>query len=217
MIVISQSGETADTLAALRLAKEKKARVLAVTNVVGSSIAREANDILYTWAGPEIAVASTLPKSSCGVIIISRKLYHLESFYRFWRELMTLKVKRIKRYLIIFFVIVGLAVFALWQNNSIVITEIQYSNSKTPDSFDGYRIVQVSDLHNKDFQGRLVEKIWETDADIIVITGDLIDRSKSEINEAIEFVEEIVEIAPVYYVSGNHEQFSEDFDQLKEN
>lgn len=216
MIVISQSGETADILAALRLAKEKKARVLAVTNVVGSSIAREANDILYTWAGPEIAVASTLPKSSCGVIIISRKLYHLESFYRFWRELMTLKVKRIKRYLIIFFVIVGLAVFALWQNNSIVITEIQYSNSKTPDSFDGYRIVQVSDLHNKDFQGRLVEKIWETDADIIVITGDLIDRRKSEINEAIEFVEEIVEIAPVYYVSGNHEQFSEDFDQLKE-
>lgn len=59
MIIISQSGETADTLAALRLAKEKKARVLAVTNVVGSSVAREADDVLYTWAGPEIAVAST--------------------------------------------------------------------------------------------------------------------------------------------------------------
>lgn len=59
MIVISQSGETADTLAALRLAKEKKARVLAITNVVGSSVAREADDVLYTWAGPEIAVAST--------------------------------------------------------------------------------------------------------------------------------------------------------------
>ncbi len=59
MIVISQSGETADTLAALRLAKSKKARVLAVTNVVGSSVSREADDVLYTWAGPEIAVAST--------------------------------------------------------------------------------------------------------------------------------------------------------------
>ncbi|SCN26174.1 Glutamine-fructose-6-phosphate aminotransferase [Clostridium sp. N3C] len=59
MIVISQSGETADTLAALRLAKEKQARVLAITNVVGSSVAREADDVLYTWAGPEIAVAST--------------------------------------------------------------------------------------------------------------------------------------------------------------
>lgn len=59
MIVVSQSGETADTLAALRLAKEKGARVLAVTNVVGSSVSREADDVLYTWAGPEIAVAST--------------------------------------------------------------------------------------------------------------------------------------------------------------
>ncbi|MFA5523877.1 MAG: glutamine--fructose-6-phosphate transaminase (isomerizing) [Tissierellales bacterium] len=59
VIVVSQSGETADTLAALRLAKEKGARVLAITNVVASSIARESDDVLYTWAGPEIAVAST--------------------------------------------------------------------------------------------------------------------------------------------------------------
>jgi len=59
VIIISQSGETADTLAALRDAKAKGARVLAVVNVVGSSIAREADDVIYTWAGPEIAVAST--------------------------------------------------------------------------------------------------------------------------------------------------------------
>jgi len=59
VIVISQSGETADTLAALREARRKGARVLAVTNVVDSSVAREADDVLYTWAGPEIAVAST--------------------------------------------------------------------------------------------------------------------------------------------------------------
>jgi glucosamine--fructose-6-phosphate aminotransferase (isomerizing) len=59
MIVISQSGETADTMSALRLAKQKGARVIAVTNVVGSAASREADDVLYTWAGPEIAVAST--------------------------------------------------------------------------------------------------------------------------------------------------------------
>ncbi|MBU5226833.1 glutamine--fructose-6-phosphate transaminase (isomerizing) [Clostridium senegalense] len=59
MIIISQSGETADTMSALRLAKEKGARVIAVTNVVGSTASREADDVLYTWAGPEIAVAST--------------------------------------------------------------------------------------------------------------------------------------------------------------
>ncbi len=59
VILVSQSGETADTLAVLRDSKKKGARVLAVTNVVGSSIAREADDVFYTWAGPEIAVAST--------------------------------------------------------------------------------------------------------------------------------------------------------------
>ena len=59
IIIVSQSGETADTLAALRDAKSKGARVLSITNVVGSSIARESDDIFYTWAGPEIAVAST--------------------------------------------------------------------------------------------------------------------------------------------------------------
>lgn len=59
MMVISQSGETADTLAALRLAKQQGITTLAVVNVVGSSIAREADYVIYTWAGPEIAVAST--------------------------------------------------------------------------------------------------------------------------------------------------------------
>lgn len=58
-IVISQSGETADTIAALKEAKRNGSRVIAITNVVGSSISREADDVLYTWAGPEIAVAST--------------------------------------------------------------------------------------------------------------------------------------------------------------
>ena len=59
VIVISQSGETADTLAALRESKEKGFQVLGIVNVVGSSIAREADACLYTWAGPEIAVATT--------------------------------------------------------------------------------------------------------------------------------------------------------------
>ena len=59
VVVISQSGETADTLAALREAKSRGARVVAITNVVGSTVARETNDVIFTWAGPEIAVAST--------------------------------------------------------------------------------------------------------------------------------------------------------------
>ena len=59
VIVVSQSGETADSLAALREAKKKGCKVLGIVNVVGSSIAREADNVLYTWAGPEIAVATT--------------------------------------------------------------------------------------------------------------------------------------------------------------
>lgn len=59
VIIISQSGETLDTLAALKEARKKGARILSIVNVVGSSIARESHDVLYTWAGPEIAVAST--------------------------------------------------------------------------------------------------------------------------------------------------------------
>ncbi len=59
VIIISQSGETIDTLFALREAKKKGARILSIVNVVGSSIARESDDVIYTWAGPEIAVAST--------------------------------------------------------------------------------------------------------------------------------------------------------------
>lgn len=58
-IIVSQSGETLDTFAALKEAKKRGSRILSVVNVVGSSIARESDDVLYTWAGPEIAVAST--------------------------------------------------------------------------------------------------------------------------------------------------------------
>lgn len=69
LIVISQSGETADTLAALREAKEKGSKVLGIVNVVGSSIAREADTVMYTWAGPEIAVATT-KAYSCQLIAL---------------------------------------------------------------------------------------------------------------------------------------------------
>lgn len=64
VVIISQSGETADSLAALREAKQRGAKVLGIVNVVGSSIAREADNVMYTWAGPEIAVATTKAYSS---------------------------------------------------------------------------------------------------------------------------------------------------------
>jgi len=75
VIVVSQSGETADTLAALREAKRCGARVLAITNVVGSSVAREADEVLMTWAGPEIAVASTKAYTSQLIVFYLFGLY----------------------------------------------------------------------------------------------------------------------------------------------
>lgn len=75
VIVISQSGETLDTMAAMREAKRRGARTLAVVNVVGSSIAREADDVLYTWAGPEIAVATTKAYSTQLVLMDLVGLY----------------------------------------------------------------------------------------------------------------------------------------------
>ena len=75
VIIISQSGETADTLAALRMAKGKGCRILSIVNVVGSTIANESDDVLYTWAGPEIAVASTKAYSTQLAVIYMIALY----------------------------------------------------------------------------------------------------------------------------------------------
>lgn len=78
MIIISQSGETADTLAALKEAKERGARILSVVNVVGSAIANVSDDVIYTWAGPEIAVATTKAYSTQLSVIYMIALYIAE-------------------------------------------------------------------------------------------------------------------------------------------
>lgn len=75
VIIISQSGETADTIAALREAKKRGARVLSIVNVVGSTIAGESDDVIYTWAGPEIAVASTKAYSTQLAVMYMIGLY----------------------------------------------------------------------------------------------------------------------------------------------
>ena len=81
-IVISQSGETLDTMAALREAKARGARVLSIVNVVGSSIARESDDVLYTWAGPEIAVATTKAYSTQLAVIDMLAIYMADNLGR---------------------------------------------------------------------------------------------------------------------------------------
>ena len=86
VVVISQSGETADTLAALREAKKLGARTLGVVNVVGSSIAKECDDVLYTWAGPEIAVATTKAYSTQLGVLYLLGLYFADTLGRIDEE-----------------------------------------------------------------------------------------------------------------------------------
>ncbi len=113
------------------------------------------------------------------------------------------------------FILSILVSFLVWQNNDIVITRYNYINNKLPEDLNGLKIVHISDLHNKNFHGKLTRKIKRINPDIIFITGDLIDRRKTNVAMAVKFVKEIVTIAPVYYVSGNHEQLSGNYKELK--
>lgn len=101
--------------------------------------------------------------------------------------------------------------FVLWiilDNVTIHTTLTRVTIKDLPESFDGYRIVQVSDLHNNVYgpnQSYLLAKIREARPDVIVITGDLIDRNTANVDNAMLFINGAVNIAPVLYVSGNHE------------
>ena len=118
--------------------------------------------------------------------------------------------KIIKKYLLFFglAIVLMLGIWTIWGNTALEINEFTITSNKLPNSFDGYRIVQVSDLHNAEFGNEnteLIELVKNTNPDIISITGDLVDSRNTNIDIAIRFVEQVVEIAPVYYVTGNHE------------
>ncbi len=108
--------------------------------------------------------------------------------------------------------------FFYWQNNSIMITHVEHNSPKVPEAFHGYTILQVSDLHNKVFgknNSVLLKKMESASPDIIVITGDIIDRRRYDLEAARVFVKEAVKLAPVYYVSGNHEAWSGMYEEIK--
>lgn len=127
--------------------------------------------------------------------------------------------RRIKMGIIITAVVILLGVFFMWQNNSITVSEYEYSNSKVPMDFKGFKIVHISDLHNKMFgekQSKLLNLVEGLKPDIIVITGDLIDRRKFDLEIAMSFIGGAIEIAPVYFVSGNHEAWSGKYPEIKD-
>lgn len=105
-------------------------------------------------------------------------------------------------------------VFIWWQNNALVVTRYMYESEKISDGLDGLCIVQLSDLHNKDYGNKLLTAIQNQQPDLIVITGDLIDNRSKNIEPTINLLEESLLLAPIYYVSGNNEEWSNRYEKL---
>ncbi len=109
--------------------------------------------------------------------------------------------------------------YCIWQNMSVSLSKITYISGKVPKSFDGFKIIHISDLHNKKFiggQNYLINKIIKASPDAIFITGDIISSYDKNIKTAIEYAKGFNSIAPTYYVTGNHETrlSAQNFDYL---
>ena len=111
-----------------------------------------------------------------------------------------------------------LLIWTFWGNTALTVNNVKISSSRIPAAFSGFRIAQVSDLHNAEFgkdNKKLLELLSESKPDIIVITGDLVDAKHTDIGVALDFAKEAVNIAPVYYVTGNHEASLSQYNELK--
>lgn len=111
-----------------------------------------------------------------------------------------------------------LVIWTIWGNTALMASSITISGNRIPDSFSGFRIAQVSDLHNAEFgenNTELLQMLSANAPDIIVITGDLVDAGHTDIDVTLNFVNEAVQIAPVYYVTGNHEAALPQYDEFK--
>lgn len=115
-------------------------------------------------------------------------------------------------------VLLALIIWTAWGNTALMENSLIVSSDRIPAGFSGYRIAQVSDLHNAEFgtgNTKLLQAISESTPNIIVITGDLIDMNHTNIDTALDFAKNAVQIAPVYYVNGNHEAALSQYDKLK--
>ena len=115
-------------------------------------------------------------------------------------------------------VILCLGIWTLWGNIALEVNEYEIVSDRIPEAFAGFRIAQVSDLHNKDFgegYGQLLTLLSQINPDIIVVTGDLIDSRQTDLDIALEFAWQADKIARVYYVSGNHEARVSEYEDLK--
>ena len=133
---------------------------------------------------------------------------------------MTIKKRKLMIVLtVVASLLIALVIWTVWGSTALELNTYTVSSGRLPEAFDGYRIAHISDLHNTEMgkdNDKLLNMLREAKPDIIAITGDLIDSRNTDIEIALQFVEEAVKIAPCYYVTGNHEaRVSEYFDDLK--
>ena len=131
---------------------------------------------------------------------------------------MTAKKKKFIFPAVVAIVLVALVIGIAWGNTALELNTYTISSSKLPQSFDGYRIAHVSDLHNTEMgknNEKLLAMLRDADPDMIAITGDLIDSRNTDIEVALQFIREAVKIAPCYYVTGNHEARVNEYGELK--
>lgn len=115
--------------------------------------------------------------------------------------------KKIRRIVLILSLLL-VVVWGIWENQALVRTDYTVTSDNLPQAFDGYRILQISDLHNTRFgkdNVRLLTMIRDAQPDMIAITGDMIDSRRTNTEVALAFAKEALKIAPCYYVTGNHE------------
>lgn len=127
-----------------------------------------------------------------------------------------MKLKKHSRFYTITGGLVLIILWIIWGNLTIRTSQVKISDSHVPEAFDGFKIAHLSDIHDKNWGQALILPIQEENPDIIVITGDLIDSRNPDIYNAAQLTEELNEIAPVYFVTGNHEAWSGYYDLLEE-
>ncbi len=115
-------------------------------------------------------------------------------------------------------ILAAFVIWVVWSNYALEESLYRIINEHVPQEFDGFRIAQISDLHNAEFgrnNGRLIAYLSEVEPDLIVITGDMIDSRRTDVEIALNLAENMVEICPVYYVNGNHEARIAEYEVLK--
>lgn len=131
---------------------------------------------------------------------------------------MTAKKKKFIFLAVVSAILLALTIWIAWGNTALELNTYTITSDKLPAAFDGYRIAHVSDLHNAEMgkdNEKLLAMLRETEPDMIAITGDLIDSRKTDIEIALHFVRKAMEIAPCYYVTGNHEARVAAYNELK--